>query len=243
MARLAQKCIYCGNRKATTVDHVPPKAIFSRPLPGDLRTVPCCEPCNKAAGLDDEYFRDALAISAYDVPSAKQLAGSFIRSVTRAGSSRYKRELLESMREEDLTTPAGIHLGRSTVCPVDGRRLTAVVERTVRGLFYWHEKRRLSPSCPVYPYESTAVVLQRPDMISGLQEIGKWVQGSDGIGSVIGDVFAYRYAFREPNSDTTWWMLLFYESVLYFVRTGRYPKTPASADDAASKLIVPEQSE
>jgi hypothetical protein len=49
-------CIYCQKNEATTVDHVPPKAMFPKPRPANLITVPCCDPCNKSFKNDDEYF-------------------------------------------------------------------------------------------------------------------------------------------------------------------------------------------
>lgn len=41
-----QLCCYCGVRKATTKDHIPPKSIFNKPRPCDLITVPYCFECN-----------------------------------------------------------------------------------------------------------------------------------------------------------------------------------------------------
>ncbi len=62
-------CIYCG-RPAEDGDHVPPQCIFPRPLPADLITVPSCRVCNRRFSVDDEYFRDALALSTIDAPGA-----------------------------------------------------------------------------------------------------------------------------------------------------------------------------
>lgn len=55
-------CCYCGIKRATTKDHVPPKAIFTKPRPSDLITVPCCFECNNAASVSDEKFKAYLGM-------------------------------------------------------------------------------------------------------------------------------------------------------------------------------------
>lgn len=52
------KCYLCG-APATSLDHIPPKGIFPRPLPAktNLITVPACEKCNGGSKEDDHYFR------------------------------------------------------------------------------------------------------------------------------------------------------------------------------------------
>src|SRR5216683_2580155 len=68
-----ERCAYC-NQPATTRDHVPPKKLFTPPLPGYLITVPSCGQCNHGASDDDEVFRNELSI----------MAGSFGESANAA---------------------------------------------------------------------------------------------------------------------------------------------------------------
>ena len=58
-------CVYCGERDATTEDHIPPKCLFGLPLPSTLIKVPSCFQCNSTS-RDDEYFRIALS-SRHDI--------------------------------------------------------------------------------------------------------------------------------------------------------------------------------
>ena len=51
-------CTYCGGR-AQTRDHVPPKSIFLKPLPGMI-TVPACRRCNQEWSRAEQYFLDTL---------------------------------------------------------------------------------------------------------------------------------------------------------------------------------------
>jgi hypothetical protein len=53
-------CIYCGSTTEPTRDHVPPRAVFPKPRPKNLVTVPACRACNSAAAADDEYFATVL---------------------------------------------------------------------------------------------------------------------------------------------------------------------------------------
>src|SRR6266446_6964374 len=51
-----QTCVLCGERPATTMDHVPPKGLFLPPRP-TLITIPACEICNGGASEAEEKFR------------------------------------------------------------------------------------------------------------------------------------------------------------------------------------------
>src|SRR6266567_8895250 len=73
-------CIFCGGRiSASTIDHVPPRAIFEgRNRPGGLE-VPACEPCNSGARQDEQIA--AMLSRAY--PDATTEAGrqEFVRAM------------------------------------------------------------------------------------------------------------------------------------------------------------------
>src|SRR5438105_2116110 len=59
--RVTPACVYCGERDATTEDHIPPRCLFGLPLPSTLIKVPSCFRCNNGASKDDEYFRMVLS--------------------------------------------------------------------------------------------------------------------------------------------------------------------------------------
>jgi hypothetical protein len=56
----APDCIYCGSTTEPTRDHVPPRAVFPKPRPTNMVTVPACRACNAAAGADDDHFATVL---------------------------------------------------------------------------------------------------------------------------------------------------------------------------------------
>ncbi|MDF2477577.1 MAG: hypothetical protein K0S24_3060 [Sphingobacterium sp.] len=60
-------CFICGEGKADSVDHVPPKNLFLpkyRSMGENLITVPAHRECNNGTSKDDEYFRFCLLTQA-----------------------------------------------------------------------------------------------------------------------------------------------------------------------------------
>ena len=57
-------CAICGINEATTRDHVPQKAIFQKPRPENLITVPACSDCYNGASDLDDLFKVYLSMHA-----------------------------------------------------------------------------------------------------------------------------------------------------------------------------------
>ena len=77
-------CCYCGFREATTKDHIPPKAIFNKPRPSNLVTVPCCFECNNDASKTDERFKTYIGLQvARHGGEAERLFKEGVLSTTR----------------------------------------------------------------------------------------------------------------------------------------------------------------
>lgn len=133
-----QLCVICGERAATTKDHLPPAGLFPKPRPSDLVTVPCCRECNTEASKWDERFRvfAAMHVSRNDPEATELLHKSVLPSVRH--NARLRREILESARDVMLTTPSGIVLGPATQVHWDSEAYDRVIERVVRGLHFHH---------------------------------------------------------------------------------------------------------
>lgn len=131
-------CAICGERPATTRDHVPPAAIFPKPRPSDLVTVPCCLPCNNGASPFDERFGVYLAmhVSRHEPNWESTLGAKVLRTVRH--NQRLRREILEDAEEVMLRSPSGLHLGRAVKIQWDSEAHDRVVERIIRGLHYHH---------------------------------------------------------------------------------------------------------
>ncbi|MCX6796541.1 MAG: hypothetical protein NTW06_03525, partial [Candidatus Falkowbacteria bacterium] len=53
------KCVYCGEEKQTTRDHVISRNLFPESYKQkNPIIVPSCAECNKGFSLDEEYFRN-----------------------------------------------------------------------------------------------------------------------------------------------------------------------------------------
>lgn len=62
MPKKIRICALCGNTNVIGgYDHLPPKAIFQKPRPLNLITVPSCNKCNNNGSKDDEDFETFLA--------------------------------------------------------------------------------------------------------------------------------------------------------------------------------------
>lgn len=63
--RLADRCMHCGNkfdeRGGRTADHVPSKALLSKPYPANLPTVEVCGECNNGFSGDEQYVAALIA--------------------------------------------------------------------------------------------------------------------------------------------------------------------------------------
>ena len=140
------ECVYCGDYRELTKDHVPPRSLFSKPRPA-LITVPCCSPCNKGFQQDDEYFQLMVKAGIDKQRFPKELADSLkaINNLARPESRRFAISFLEHYEPN----PGRHH--------VDLKRIERVLHRIVRGLFYHHVKVRLLESLPSSVFWNTWV--------------------------------------------------------------------------------------
>lgn len=90
------ECLYCGELRELTSDHVPPRCLFSKPRPA-LVTVPCCRDCNREFGKYDEYFRLAITTGIDRQAFPKENADSVraINNLTRPESQGFARRMLK----------------------------------------------------------------------------------------------------------------------------------------------------
>lgn len=131
-------CCYCGERPATTKDHIPPKSIFNKPRPGDLITVPCCLDCNNAASTHDEKFKAYLGMHvARQGGEAERLFKEGVLP-TAKNNHKLRRVIFQSMYPVYTATEAGIITGKGMAVPWDTESHDLTIERITRGLFFHH---------------------------------------------------------------------------------------------------------
>lgn len=206
--RPGNDCYLCGAR-ATTADHVPPKCIYPDPKPPNLITVPACGPCNSGNKLHDEYFRWLVATASPESKEAKALVEGKINREFRKRPLLLYRVMKRSCRLP-VHTPAGIYLGTQPVFEFDQLRVQAVIEKTVKGLYFHHTGRRLPPDCSVADF-----ILNPRLSTKCLTEICSLPLLDVGDGSV----FSYRFIESEHQNGLSIWFLMFFNRVLFITQT------------------------
>lgn len=134
---MSKLCIYCGEREATTRDHVPPQCFFPVPRPDNLITVPSCDICNGNYGKDDERVRNLL--TSLDVtekhPSiVGQIADKRNRAWRRTRGEDKFLHILRSLKMVDVYSEGGIYLGRRPAFNLDQDVMDRFIERITRAL-------------------------------------------------------------------------------------------------------------
>lgn len=134
-----QICAICGEREGTTRDHVPPKAIFPRPRPSNLVTVPACPDCNNGASDYDDLFKVFLSMQA---AGNNELARRLFEEKT-VRTLRRNQSLLAAIQREatevEVLTNHG-HLETRTGVLWNSEAHDAVITRTIRGLYFHHSE-------------------------------------------------------------------------------------------------------
>src|SRR4051812_30140888 len=128
------QCAYCG-RPPTTKDHIPPKKLFPQPWPDDLLTVPSCEACNNESSEDDEYFIWMVSLCVKSVGRDADRTRKQ-RLDPKSATPRRRRmatRIINSSVPVEVFSSGGIYLGDAIAYDVDGKRVSRVLSRIVRG--------------------------------------------------------------------------------------------------------------
>lgn len=130
-------CAICGERDGTTRDHVPPKAIFPKPRPNNLITVPACLECNNGASDNDDLFKVFLSLQA---AGNNEIARRLFQEKTVRTLKRNQSLLaliLEEAKELQIINNQG-NIETRTGVLWNSAAHDAVMERTIRGLYFHH---------------------------------------------------------------------------------------------------------
>jgi hypothetical protein len=192
-------CAICGIKAATTRDHIPPRGIFPKPRP-KLITVPACLSCNLRASGFDERFRAYLSLHVgTSSPVTQRLFDSGALPTLRH-NRRLLRTIVDGGQPVELMTPAGVISGRGMRVLWDSPAHDAVIERTVRGLYYHHFGTVLGQSVELkvqwlrsIPTALIQAMAHTPLVVVGERQ------------------FLYRYARAAGEPLTSIWLFNFYD--------------------------------
>jgi hypothetical protein len=127
----------------------------------------------------------------------------------------FARMLLDSIKQIELETEAGLYVGTFDARKIDQDRINRVSQRIIRGLFF-HEK-----ACPVPEgYEVRAHIQQfgfNPSLATMQFPALRVVQNG---------IFCYTFKETESDPNSSVWLALFYER-LPFVGFTRQPSEAA----------------
>ncbi len=212
-------CIYCG-KPAQDFDHVPPQCLFQRPLPEDLVRVPSCIACNKRFGLDDEYFRDSLALSTFeaaDPPELKTLHEAVRRSLMRKKFRPPARGILERSQDGWAQRQSPI-VERVKLLPIDMKRIAKTAERVVHGMHFHHTGRVLPPGYePKVIHGGRIPTIARSDLPFFERLFAPLGQAQ--WQSIGGRAFGYAFAPATDDPDATLWFLSFFGRLTFLAFT------------------------
>ena len=210
MSNKNQQCIYCGERSATTRDHVPPKCLFPKPRPDNLTSVPACASCNRNASRDEEYFLAVLMLTEAGITDA----GKTIWSTLRRMYSRprgLKFTIAASIEHIPEFTPSGIFFGQRLSVRHDDERFRLVVTKIVKGL-YWFEYGQMFPKGARVHYKFLLTGAERKAAL-------KYMPVSKSGTKTWPGVFEYRHNRVAERPEGSIWLFLFYGVAHFWIVT------------------------
>lgn len=212
-----QLCIYCGLAQADTLDHVPPKCLFTKPRPSNLYTVPCCATCNASLASDDEYFRTAMAFrwDVSDHSAARAIVDKALRATGRAHG--FRRLFTHTLEDAPIVTHGGIYVEAGGRFKSDMERINRVLARIVRGLYY---KKLGTPLATSHHVSIIAdEILEQSDARLRNEILTAWQPHVQGEPETFGNETFLFFWYVDIVKDQTCWLLVFFSRVIFFAIT------------------------
>ncbi len=198
-------CVYCGEEKEVTRDHVISSCLFpEKYVKKNMIVAPGCAVCNKGFSLDEEYFR--IFITGLALEHSRHASELFFTKVKRSIKRRLQigSKVKRRMKLVDLFTKGGIYLGKRTKIDVpdeDWERYYNVLDKYIKGLFYYEFKTIL----PVDYKIKHSFEFENEDLFARLnQKMNQWNLDNK-------EILAYGFTYI-PNSYTSIWVTIFYDS-------------------------------
>ncbi len=146
-------CSICGENEATTVDHLPPKGIYPKPIDGDMNmhTVPACSSCNGGGSKEDEEFKLFIGLETGEFrENPEKLIDSLAGTISH--NQRLATQIF-SNHKKVYAKYRGPIAEKVVAIEFNSNAYYSVISRIVRGL-YWRETGEAlgtSPEIGVFP--------------------------------------------------------------------------------------------
>lgn len=208
-------CVYCQKSLAATEDtrdHVIPESLFPKPLPVNINmiTVPCCDACNKSFQMDEGLFRATILFGEAGISEEGQkIWQTALGRTFKGGDKGLQNAIGKSFEKVMTTTQSGILLGSRLATKPDWSRLGHIIEKIVRGLYYF-EYREILPLSAGIEFGFFSL----PDFEKYLERLQ---QMNAGIDLLLGKrqwpgVFRYKYNRVAGYPNMSMWLMLFYDT-------------------------------
>lgn len=204
-------CVYCGQVKRLTADHVPPKLLLARPYPTNLLTVPACHDCNASFQRDDEYTRAVVAIDvrASNNDDVRLKLPAIMRSLQKPNAKAFADYLASRTTQSTILAPDGAPMGQ--IVDVDRARVGATGARIIRGLYFIEMRKPLPPNALIRVEAKAGLSPHEPDALRIARTYSMFPDRRE---REIGKAFSYVAGFGPAVSV---WVMLLYD---YFVWVG-----------------------
>lgn len=217
---IEKRCIYCNENLANTVDHIPPRCIFSKPLPLNMITVPCCNVCNSKYALDDEYFMVVLTLIE---DTTKNIYKDYLfEKIQRMKLREQSRKLIEyikySFEAKVKITRNGLILLNQPGINIDQKRIRNTVNRIIKGLVYKETGLLTKEVVSVFTTDYRNL---DHDMTKQLMDVLDFIKYGDTIYIGDGKIFGYKFVYPKSCPEVSGWILNFFES-FYVVALARH---------------------
>lgn len=139
VVRESDICVICGERVATTKEHVPSRGLF-RTRPREYLSVPACEVCNNSTKLDDQYLQQAMASSS--------LVGEGIEVYWEKVSPQLRAFPKTKLALRNRITTKNLNMSeagtvRFSILGIDPKRINISIRKLVAGLYWFHSGKQL----------------------------------------------------------------------------------------------------
>jgi hypothetical protein len=231
----AAVCVYCGSL-ATTVDHIPPKAIIPAKSRVNLLAVPSCRKCNNGFSKDDEYLMYLSTFSAGS-SDAEEVGHKVRRWWQKPNKQRMAKDFFGNVRPVQVRTWKGGTTIRHAA-KVQPERVRSSCERIITALYFFVQGTRLPPTfrAVALPPELPGPDVEDSKLICGLRfQLRQMLRGRPE--HVIGeDAFAYRYSMEVGYPNRSVWELRLFRSIRVY---GMTTKTDEKGIEVPGVIRVP----
>jgi len=207
MSKKIKQCVFCGEKKIVTRDHVISRGLFPEKYEKtNLIIVPSCEDCNSGFSSDEEYFR--LFLNNLSMEHSKESEEIFNTKIKRSIERRPQigHKVKNKMELVDYFTKNGIYLGKKTKINIsdnDWDRYHNVLDKYIKGLFYHEFKIPMSAD-----YKIEHVLGNKDEYLQKItKEVNKWNLDNK-------EIFAYAHNSLSDSYDSIW-VTVYYNTIVF----------------------------